>query len=93
VTTREGRQFTGVARNEDNFSLQLQSLDGTFHLFSKADIDQLEFLPKSLMPSDYGSVLGSGEMDDLVSYLVRTARASRQMQASETESKREKEDD
>jgi putative heme-binding domain-containing protein len=93
VTTREGRQFTGVARNEDNFSLQLQSLDGTFHLFSKADIDQLEFLPKSLMPSDYGSALGSGEMDDLVSYLVRTARATRQMQASETESKREKEDD
>src|SRR3989442_6159126 len=47
-----------------NFSLQLQSLDGTFHLFSKADLDQLEFLPKSLMPSDYGSVLSSGEIDD-----------------------------
>ena len=93
VTTREGRQFTGVARNEDNFSLQLQSLDGTFHLFWKADLDQLEFLPKSLMPSDYGSVLSSGEIDDLVSYLVRTARATRQMQASETQSKREKEDD
>lgn len=93
VTTREGRRFTGVARNEDNFSLQLQSLDGTFHLFSKADLDHLEFLPKSLMPSDYGSVLSSGEIDDLVSYLVRTARATRQMQASGTESKREKEDD
>jgi len=93
VTTREGRQFTGVARNEDNFSLQLQSVDGTFHLFSKADLDQLEFLPKSLMPSDYGSALSSGEIDDLVSYLVRTARATRQMRASGTESKREKEDD
>jgi len=93
VTTREGRQFTGVARNEDNFSLQLQSLDGTFHLFSKADLDQLEFLPKSLMPSDYGSALSSGEIDDLVSYLVRTARATMQMQASGTQSKREKEDD
>jgi len=93
VTTREGRRFTGVARNEDNFSLQLQSLDGTFHLFSKADLDQLEFLPKSLMPSDYGSVLSSGEIDDLVSFLVRTARATRQVQGSGTESKREKEDD
>jgi cytochrome c oxidase cbb3-type subunit III len=93
VTTREGRQFTGVARNEDNFSLQLQSLDGTFHLFSKADLNQLEFLPKSLMPADYGSTLSSGEIDDLVSYLVRTARATRQMQTSGTESKREKEDD
>jgi len=93
VTTREGRRFTGVARNEDNFSLQLQSLDGTFHLFSKADLDQLEFLPKSLMPSDYGSVLSSGQIDDLVSFLVRTARATRQVQGSGTESKREKEDD
>jgi cytochrome c oxidase cbb3-type subunit III len=93
VTTREGRRFTGVARNEDNFSLQLQSLDGTFHLFSKADLDQLEFLPRSLMPSDYGSALSSGEIDDLISFLVRTARATRQVQGSGTESKREKEDD
>ncbi len=93
ATTREGRQFTGVARNEDNFSLQLQSVDGTFYLFSKADLDQLEFLPKSLMPSDYGSALSIGEIDDLVSYLVRTARATRQMRASGAESKREKEDD
>ena len=93
VTTREGRHFTGVPRNEDNFSLQLQSLDGTFHLFSKVDLDRLEFLPRSLMPSDYGSALSSGEIDDLVSYLVRAARATRQMQASGAESKREKEDD
>jgi len=93
VTTREGRQFTGVARNEDNFSLQLQSLDGTFYLFSKVDLDRLEFLPKSLMPSDYGSTLSGGEIDDLVSYLVRSARTTRQMQASGAESKREKEDD
>ena len=34
ATTREGRQFTGIARNEDNFSLQLQSLDGTFQLLA-----------------------------------------------------------
>ena len=93
VTTREGRQFTGIARNEDNFSLQLQSLDGTFHLLSKAGLDRLELLPKSLMPADYGTALTSGEIDDLVSYLVRTARATKQMQAPESESKREKEDD
>jgi putative heme-binding domain-containing protein len=93
VTTHEGHRFTGVTRNEDNFSLQLQSVDGTFHLILKADLDQLEFLPKSLMPSDYGSTLSRGEIDDLVSYLVRTARATRQTQAAETGSKREEEDD
>ena len=84
VTTREGRQFTGIARNEDNFSLQLQSLDGTFHLFTKADLKHFEYLPKSLMPSDYGSSLSAAELNDLVSYLVRTARATKKMRASGT---------
>src|SRR2546430_5591957 len=93
VTTREGRQFTGIARNEDNFSLQLQSLDGTFHLFSKKDLEYFEYLPKSLMPSDYGSVLSATELDDLVSYLVSVARTTKQAQASETKSPRKEEED
>jgi putative heme-binding domain-containing protein len=93
VTTRQGRQFTGVARNEDNFSLQLQSVDGTFHLFAKSDLEHLEHQPESLMPSDYGSVLSSGELDDLVSYLLSAARAAKQAQASETRSRRNEEDD
>jgi cytochrome c oxidase cbb3-type subunit 3 len=95
VTTRDGRQFTGIARNEDNFSLQLQSLDGAFHLFAKSDLEHLEYQPKSLMPSDYGSILSRGELDDLVSYLVRTAQATKLTQAPGTNSnsKPEKEDD
>jgi putative heme-binding domain-containing protein len=93
VTTREGRQFTGIARNEDNFSLQLQSLDGTFHLLAKADLQHLEYQPKSLMPSDYGSVLSASELDDLVSYLVRSAQAAKLTQAPGSNSKPEKEDD
>ena len=93
VTTREGRQFTGIARNEDNFSLQLQSLDGTFHLLAKSDLQHLEYQPKSLMPSDYGSVLSASELDDLVSYLIRTAQATKLTQVPGTNSKPEKEDD
>ena len=93
LTTREGRQFTGIARNEDNFSLQLQSLDGTFYLFSKKDLEHFEYLPKSLMPSDYGSVLSTTELDDLVSYLVSAARTAKKVQASGTKSELEKEED
>jgi putative heme-binding domain-containing protein len=91
VTTREGRQFTGVARNEDNFSLQLQSLDGAFHLFAKSNLEHIEYQPKSLMPSDYGSALNSGELDDLVSFLLHTAQTAKQTQASGKKSKREDE--
>ena len=93
VTTREGRQFTGIARNEDNFSLQLQSLDGTFHLLAKSDLDHLEYQPRSLMPSDYGSVLSASELNDLVSYLIRTAQATKLTQAHGKNSKPEEEDD
>jgi cytochrome c oxidase cbb3-type subunit 3 len=93
VSTRDGRQLTGIARNEDNFSLQLQSLDGTFHLFSKKDLVHFEYLQKSLMPSDYGSVLSAAELDDLVSYLVHAARAAKKVQASGKKSEFEEEED
>src|SRR5882762_1697776 len=93
VTIRDGRQFTGIARNEDNFSIQLQSLDGAFHLFAKEDLQHLEYQPKSLMPSEYGSVLSASELDDLVSYLIRTAQATKLTQAPGKNSKPEEEDD
>ena len=67
--------FTGIARNEDNFTLQLQTLDGTFHFFQKAELEHLEYQPSSIMPADYGTKLSGAELDDLISYLVHVARA------------------
>jgi cytochrome c oxidase cbb3-type subunit III len=74
VVTRAGQQYTGRIRNEDNFSLQLQSLDGTFHFFLKADLDRLDYNSQPLMPADYGSKLDSKDLDDLVSFLINSAR-------------------
>jgi cytochrome c oxidase cbb3-type subunit III len=73
VTTRDGEKYVGRVRNEDNFSLQLQSLDGIFHFLAKSDIDKLEYESQALMPSDYGSSLNAGELNDLVSYLMKVA--------------------
>jgi putative heme-binding domain-containing protein len=84
VTTRDGKKYEGVTRNEDNFSMQLQSLDGTFHLLMKSEIVDLEFLPKPLMPADYNSALNSHELDDLVSYLVGVAKRSNRTRAAKT---------
>lgn len=69
VATREGRTFSGAVRNEDNFSIQLQSADGTFHFLLKADLDKLEYQPLPGMPTDYGQKLSAQELDDLVGYL------------------------
>jgi putative heme-binding domain-containing protein len=74
AVTRDGQRYTGRALNEDNFSLQLQTLDGTFHFFEKSTLAHLERDPRSIMPSNYGSVLMSGDLDDLVSYLMTAAR-------------------
>ena len=76
VTTMSGEQLTGVARNEDNFSLQLQTLDGAFHLFTKTDLKSVEHQDRSLMPSDYGSRLSHAELDDVVSYLMSVAKTN-----------------
>jgi cytochrome c oxidase cbb3-type subunit III len=76
TATSRGEKYAGRVRNEDNFSLQLQGLDGTFYFLSKSDIDNLEYESQALMPSDYSSKLNASELDDVVSYLISAASAS-----------------
>jgi cytochrome c oxidase cbb3-type subunit III len=73
VKTRDGQQFTGIARNEDNFSVQLQTPDGAFHLLMKSDLTRLDYQPHSLMPADYAQRLTTSELDDIASFLMRAA--------------------
>lgn len=71
AVTRTGKKYTGVVRNEDNFSLQMQTADGSFHLFDKSELARIEHQAKSMMPSEYGSRLSKTDLDDLVSYLTK----------------------
>jgi cytochrome c oxidase cbb3-type subunit 3 len=73
VTFANGSSQEGVVRNEDNFSLQLQSLDGTFHLVQKAEISAVKPSEQPLAHAHYGKSLTPGQLDDLVSYLMRLA--------------------
>jgi cytochrome c oxidase cbb3-type subunit III len=77
ISMRDSRKFTGVIRNEDNFSIQLQSFDGAFHFLTRSDVAQFDFLPEPIMPTDYGTTLKPPELDDLVSYLVTAAKAGK----------------
>jgi len=74
VTSKDGKIYSGLVRNEDNFSLQLLSLDGTFHLFSKSDLAAIHFRQESFMPADYGSKLSPADLDALAAYLASLAR-------------------
>jgi cytochrome c oxidase cbb3-type subunit III len=73
VILQDDEKYVGRVRNEDNFSLQLQSLDGAFHLIMKSDLKKLEYDPQPLMPTNFGSLLTRGELNDLISYLLKTA--------------------
>jgi len=71
VTTRNGAEFSGVLRNEDNFSLQIQEPQGNFYLIMKSDAARVTREPVRVMPSDYSKRLTSQEIDDLVSVIAK----------------------
>jgi cytochrome c oxidase cbb3-type subunit 3 len=73
ITLRNGEQYAGRVRNEDNFSIQLQDVNGAFHLFPRSDVTSFEYDAKSMMPSDYASRLSPKELDDVESYLIDVA--------------------
>ncbi len=74
--TSNGERYQGIIRNEDNFSLQLQSTDGAFHFLSKADLRSLDREQDSIMPSDYASRLSTAQLNDIVSYLLNLGQSS-----------------
>jgi cytochrome c oxidase cbb3-type subunit III len=93
VTTHDGQKVTGVVRNEDNFSLQLQSLDGAFHLIMKSDVASLTRDSTSLMPADYGSALSADELNDLISFLMSVAQKDKSDPHPNTKSEGSDEDE
>ena len=74
VTDRGGNKYSGIARNEDNFSLQLQTSDGAFHLFQKSELASITRDNTSLMPSDYASSLSVVDLNDLIAFVMSTNR-------------------
>jgi cytochrome c oxidase cbb3-type subunit 3 len=82
LTTRDGDRLEGVIRNEDNFSVQLQTKDGSFHFLQKSDLRTVEPLGQSLMPTNYRQRLSPDELNDLVSYLMNGSPAPGQARTS-----------
>lgn len=75
ATLHDSAVLSGMVRNEDNFSLQLQTPDGVFHLLNKSDIQTQTYAGRSAMPQEYGSALSQAELNDVVSYLLHVSRS------------------
>jgi cytochrome c oxidase cbb3-type subunit III len=73
VTLKGGKQVQGIARNRDNYSLQVLDRSGNLHLISMLDVDRLAISAKSPMPGDYALRLGKDELQNLLAYLARQA--------------------
>lgn len=74
VTLPDGKSFEGLARNEDNFSMQILTHDGSLFLFPKSAVKDISYLNQSPMPADYGTRLSSTEIEDLVKFLNSVAK-------------------
>jgi cytochrome c oxidase cbb3-type subunit III len=75
AVARDGQKFAGMIRNEDNSSLQLQDEDGRFYLLMKSNLASVQRRIEATMPVDYGRILSTAALDDVVSYIVHEAGA------------------
>ena len=69
VVTRDGLRIVGIARNEDEFSIQLLDTGEQLHLLLRKDLESVVHERKSLMPSYSPEMLSNAELRDLVAYL------------------------
>jgi putative heme-binding domain-containing protein len=68
ITTRDGKTFRGRRLNEDTYTVQIIDDQERLLTFVKADLREFEVSAKSTMPP--ATSLSSGELSDVVAYLL-----------------------
>ena len=71
VETTDGQLIEGLLKNEDTFSVQILTRDGTYSLLSRGEVRNVETNPDSAMPDDYGRTLRVGQLQNLLAFLDR----------------------
>jgi len=71
VITKDGQRLSGIAKNDNNFSLQLLDSHDRLQFFTSDELREVIYQKQSLMPSNYGKALTAGELQDLVAFLSR----------------------
>jgi putative heme-binding domain-containing protein len=69
VITADGQRITGIAKNEDTFSVQLIDTNQNLQFFLKEDVKEVLHERKSLMPAYSEQMLGLSKFQDLLAYL------------------------
>ena len=71
VVLKDGQKVTGIAKNEDTFSVQLMATDQRLRFFLKSDVKDVVHERKSLMPAYTDQIISPAELQDLLAYLER----------------------
>ena len=71
VVLKDGQKVTGIAKNEDTFSVQLMDTDQRLRFFLKSDVKDVVHERKSLMPGYTDQMISPAELQDLLAYLER----------------------
>lgn len=69
VVTAEGKEISGVALNEDNFSVQIMDSSEKIHLLEKDKLRSFEKTRKSMMPPYDATALSDKDLEDIVTFL------------------------
>ncbi len=70
VTMKNGPTYSGLVRNEDNFSIQLIEKSGAFISIDKANVAKIDQATTPFMPADYATRLTPADLQDLVAYVA-----------------------
>ncbi len=71
VTLPDGKNVSGVAKFENNYTLRILDRTGRLHFLRKKELKRIDFREDSLMPADYGERLSEKELGDLLAFLSR----------------------
>ncbi len=70
VLTSDGKRITGVAMNEDSFTVQMMDADEKIYLFEKDKLKSFEKSRESLMPPYDAKILSDQELNDIMAFLL-----------------------
>jgi len=73
VVTEDGKAYTGVALNEDNFSLQMMDTQQQIHMLEKDKLKSFKKTRESLMPAYDEKTLPDQDLRDLLAYLFQVS--------------------
>ena len=77
VETAGGQTIAGLVRARTNFTVVIQSQNGAFLSIPTDTIRSLTVSKQPYMPQDYAATLSSKQLNDLISYLLKSAESPR----------------